>query len=350
MFYQDHGNGRRKVVLVTRIPKQSGSHWIFLFSLTAGLLTAVAAQSVQARGTYPQAVLAAASQVYYSDTIQNIILSNCARCHSGASRNLMDYDNLKAYADSGVLGAMVQGPMAPFAGSDASTILAWIDAGAPEKPSSKGAATSSQKQKPAQTRPSVSAGPFPSVMLVKAQKVYYSDTIQNIIQSDCSQCHSGASRNLMDYDNLKAYADSGILAIMVQGPMSRFAGNDAPTILAWIDSGAPEKPQATTAAFPAPACPTSPGTFPGNNAAGPAEVPITYENTIQYVIAGDCLRCHAGPFRNLTTYENVKMYVDNGLLKTLVQPGGQMHRFAGPDARLFLIWIRNGAPRGSPAY
>lgn len=276
-------------------------------------------------GIPPTMILVKASTVYYSDTIKNIVLSDCARCHSGASRNLMDYDNLKAYADSGMLSIMVQGPMRRFAGSDAQTIVAWVDASAPEKPS---------------------AAAGQNTRLAAANKVYYSDTIKNIIMSDCSQCHSGPSRNLMDYDNLRAYAGSGILGAMVQGPMAGYAGNDAQTILDWIDLGAPEKASATTAAFANTPCPVGPGN-PRGNGPGSGNVQITYENTIQYVLAADCLRCHSAPFRNLTTYQNVKVYVDNGLLKTLVQPGGQMHRFAGPDTRLFLMWIKNGAPRGS---
>ena len=316
---------------------------LFAVVLSATMDTIVRAGSI---GSQP-GMLVAANQVYYSDTIKNIILSDCARCHSGPSRNLMDYDSLRAYADSGALAVMVQGPMAPFAGNDAQTILSWIDAGAPEKPSAKKAGfANTQSRGATQTTQTANPDIPQSMMLVKASKVYYSDTIKNIIVSDCSQCHSGGSRNLMDYDSLKAYADSGILAVMVQGPMARFAGSDAQAILDWIDSGAPEKPSARTANFTNGPCPGGAGNFQGNGAAVP-DVPITYENTIKYVIAGDCLRCHSGPFRNLTTYKNVKMYVDNGLLKTLVQPGGQMHRFAGPDTRFFLIWINNGAPRGA---
>ncbi|MBF0119401.1 MAG: hypothetical protein HQK79_11240 [Desulfobacterales bacterium] len=157
-----------------------------------------------------------------------------------------------------------------------------------------------------------------------AKKVYYDPTIKNIVTADCSRCHSGAVRNLMDYDSLRAYADSGLLSSMVQGPMFRFAGsNDAETILNWVKNGVPEKPSTTQANF--------------NNR-------ITYNNTIKYILVKDCLRCHSGQFRNLTTYKNLKIYVDNGLLKTLVQRGGPMHRFAGPDSHAIIAWINNGAP------
>ena len=79
-----------------------------------------------------------------------------------------------------------------------------------------------------------------AMILVKARKIYYETNIKQIIRNDCGRCHSGATRNLMDYDNLKAYADSGMLATMVQGPMRRFAGNDFQAILDWIQQGAPE--------------------------------------------------------------------------------------------------------------
>ncbi len=180
----------------------------------------------------------------------------------------------------------------------------------------------------------------------KVNNIYYEPTIKNIIRTDCGRCHSGPTRNLMDYDSLSAYAQSGLLETMVQGPMRRFAGNDAGTISRWVNNGSPEKPGGGTQAKftpngggAGPVCP-APGTGrPG----APSNEQITYHNTIKAVLAKDCLRCHSGPFRNLTTYKNVKMYVDNGLLATLVMPGGPMHRFAGPDTRLIMTWVKNGA-------
>ena len=178
--------------------------------------------------------------------------------------------------------------------------------------------------------------------------IYYESQIKQIIRSDCGRCHSGPTRNLTDYDSLKAYAEGGLLQTMVQGPMRRFAGNDVNTIVKWINDGAPEKPTAAApvrftrkAAGNLPACP-APGTHGAVTSPG---APLTYTGTIKDVLARDCLRCHSGPFRNMTTYKNVKMYVDNGLLKTLVRPGGPMHRFAGPDTHLFVSWINSGAPR-----
>ncbi|HUV49754.1 MAG TPA: hypothetical protein VMW78_01865 [Anaerolineae bacterium] len=180
-----------------------------------------------------------------------------------------------------------------------------------------------------------------------AGKVYYENTIKNIIMADCARCHSGMTRNLMDYDNLKLYADSGMLAGMVQGPMSRFAGNDAQTILNWINNGAPEKPVTKANFIPGPhaAGPNGQICQPGASLPNTQKNQITYNNTIKHILSRNCLRCHSGQFRNLTTYENVKMYVDNGLLKALVHIGGPMHRFAGPDSRLIIAWINNGAPQ-----
>ncbi len=184
----------------------------------------------------------------------------------------------------------------------------------------------------------------------KAQKIYYENTMKDIIRVDCGRCHSGPTRNLMDYDSLKAYADSGLLATMVQGPMRRFARNDVRTILQWVQDGASEKPPAGPAHFTN--MPGSGSTVTGGPRSRPGSPPlngatgrITYNNTIKSILAKDCLRCHAGQFRNLTTYGNVKMYVDNGLLKTLVRVGGAMHRFAGPDSRQIIMWINNGASR-----
>ncbi len=174
-----------------------------------------------------------------------------------------------------------------------------------------------------------------NVLLVRSKNVYYENTVKRIVQTDCGRCHSGATRNLMDYDSLKTYADSGLLGTMVQGPMRRFAGNDMQTILDWIQNGAPEKPVAAKAGFRH--TPAMAGTAQGGT--------VTYSNTIKGILAKDCLRCHSDAFRNLTTYRNVKMYVDNGLLQSLVLPGGPMHRFAGPDTHLFMAWIKSGALR-----
>ncbi|SLM32721.1 Putative redox protein with 2 CXXCH motives (heme binding). Named HMP1 on GenBank. Homology with genes DMR_41150 and DMR_41250 of RS-1 [Desulfamplus magnetovallimortis] len=213
----------------------------------------------------------------------------------------------------------------------------------------------------------------PGLARTAGRAVYYDPTIKDIITNDCGRCHSGPSRNLMDYDNLKAYAESGMLAAMVQGSMSRFAGGDQGTILEWINAGTPEKPAANqgnvqnngntnnntskngvntaiNANFFNGLHHLGGGKGGGGGATQPyvPDVPvngITYENTIQYVLAKDCLRCHSGHFRNLTTYDNVSIYVKNGLLKTLVQRGGAMHRFALRDSRWIVAWIENGAPR-----
>ncbi|MBF0226380.1 MAG: NifB/NifX family molybdenum-iron cluster-binding protein [Desulfobacterales bacterium] len=195
---------------------------------------------------------------------------------------------------------------------------------------------------PIKTHPSLQNA-HPIYLAAVKNQVYYEPTIKNIIMAKCARCHSGATRNLMDYDNLKTYSDSGLLSNMVQGPMYRFAGNDAKTIVDWVNNGAPEKPQTANqvnfmGGFGGQRCPV------GIQSNIPLDQ-ITYTNTIKNVLNRDCLSCHSGQFRNLTTYKNVKMYADNGLLKKLVQLGGPMHRFAGPDSHLIIAWVDNGAPR-----
>ncbi len=189
-----------------------------------------------------------------------------------------------------------------------------------------------------------------SSQTIASKKIYYENSIKTIIRRDCGRCHSGMARNLMEYDNVKAYIDSGLLTAMISpgGPMNGFAGNDADFILTWIHQGAKEKPAASIQVGfknqPSPnGCMISLGPAPF-----PVNVPmnkISYDNTIKYIIARDCLKCHSGTFRNLATYSNVKYYADNGLLRELVQLGGQMHRFSGPNSPYFITWIKNGAPR-----
>ena len=71
----------------------------------------------------------------------------------------------------------------------------------------------------------------------------YTNTVQGIIDRNCARCHGGPLRNLGTYQNVKAYADSGLLQMMVQpgGPMSRFvSAYEADQIVAWIKTGAPQ--------------------------------------------------------------------------------------------------------------
>lgn len=269
--------------------------------------------------------LAEAKAVYYDPTVKEIVVADCGRCHSGTVRNLMDYDSLKAYADNGMLAAMINGSMRRFAGNDLPILAAWIDSGSLEKPPG-----------------AVNAG-----RAAAGRSVFYDPAIKDVIDRDCSRCHAGQARNLMDYDNLKAYADSGMLDAMVLGQMARFASGDATLILAWIESGAQEKQGPAAAAFwslPSGAAGHA-NRPPAVDVALPGGERMSYSNTIRYVLEADCLQCHSGQFRNLTTFENVKFYVDNGLLKPLVQRGGPMHRFAGADSRLIIQWVDSGAPR-----
>jgi hypothetical protein len=178
------------------------------------------------------------------------------------------------------------------------------------------------------------------------------------------------------------------------GPMSRFAGTDAKAILSWIGKGALEKPitpapgaatqainahtnanpinahtnanpiNAHTNANPVNAHVTPaafwnfglhPNTGGQNTYCGPqgrkpfvVDVPpekITYSNTIKFIVAKNCLECHSGKFRNLASYGNLRFYADSGLLKKLIIPGGEMHRFSGPDTQTFNNWIINGTPK-----
>jgi hypothetical protein len=72
----------------------------------------------------------------------------------------------------------------------------------------------------------------------------------------------------------------------------------------------------------------------------------SYSNTIKDIIQKNCLRCHGGPIRNLSTYTHVKAYVDNGLLMMMIQPGGPMSRFLSADeSHQIASWIKAGAPQ-----
>ncbi len=83
-----------------------------------------------------------------------------------------------------------------------------------------------------------------------------------------------------------------------------------------------------------------------NNAPQSNAQTVTYTNTVQGIIHQNCLRCHGGPIRTLTTYDQVKAYADNGLLLMMTQPGGPMSRFlSAHESHQISAWIKAGAPR-----
>lgn len=183
----------------------------------------------------------------------------------------------------------------------------------------------------------LSLGALLGGIALAAQGVYYEPTIRDMVRKYCARCHSGNLRNLTSWDSVRAYVDNGMLAAMLQGPMRQFGGPDADVMLAWIEAGAPENPP-RAAKDPRPAALLV--------EQGPTQTPpLTYTGAVKDVLAKDCLRCHMGPFRKLTTYAEVKAYVDNGQLARMTQPGGPMRPFAGSDVQTLQAWIEAGAPQ-----
>jgi len=73
---------------------------------------------------------------------------------------------------------------------------------------------------------------------------------------------------------------------------------------------------------------------------------IGYSNTVQPIVAKNCLRCHGGPMRNLSGYTQLKSYADSGLLMMMIQPGGPMSRFlTAEESDQITSWIKSGAPQ-----
>ena len=70
----------------------------------------------------------------------------------------------------------------------------------------------------------------------------YGGTISGIVSRNCLRCHGGPIRNLATYQNLKSYASSGLLMMMIQpgGPMSHFlTPAEAQAIIDWASAAEP---------------------------------------------------------------------------------------------------------------
>lgn len=73
---------------------------------------------------------------------------------------------------------------------------------------------------------------------------------------------------------------------------------------------------------------------------------ITYSANVRPILERNCYKCHSGPLRNLTTYDQVRPYADSGLLLMMTQPGGPMSRFLTADEfHTIRSWVNAGAPR-----
>ncbi|HEY3359028.1 MAG TPA: hypothetical protein VGQ83_37605 [Polyangia bacterium] len=70
----------------------------------------------------------------------------------------------------------------------------------------------------------------------------YGDPVGDIVQRNCLRCHGSSLRNLSTYQNLRSYASSGLLLMMIQpgGPMSHFLSPaEAQQLMDWVTAGQP---------------------------------------------------------------------------------------------------------------
>jgi hypothetical protein len=72
----------------------------------------------------------------------------------------------------------------------------------------------------------------------------------------------------------------------------------------------------------------------------------TYDGAVADIVQRNCLRCHGGALRNLSTYQNLQSYAKSGLLMMMIQPGGPMSHFLAPaEAQQIIDWVEAGQPR-----
>ncbi|MBI5481362.1 MAG: hypothetical protein HY906_21060 [Deltaproteobacteria bacterium] len=88
-----------------------------------------------------------------------------------------------------------------------------------------------------------------------------------------------------------------------------------------------------------------PQTVAGPSVVAPTNAP-TYSGSVAEIVSRNCLRCHGGALRNLSTYQNIRSYAQSGLLGMMIQPGGPMSHFLAPaEAPQLLDWVDAGEPR-----
>jgi hypothetical protein len=81
-------------------------------------------------------------------------------------------------------------------------------------------------------------------------------------------------------------------------------------------------------------------------AVSPGGAGSSYDAAVSGIVSRNCLRCHGGAMRNLSTYQNLKSYATSGLLMMMVQPGGPMSHFLAPaEAQQIIDWVDAGGPR-----
>jgi len=145
--------------------------------------------------------------------------------------------------------------------------------------------------------------------------------------------------------NANQHTGGGLGSIYQQ---NRSAANGAVSNAPCPQLAAAPCPQATPAPCPQSAaapCPTHSINQHSVNPSTPGSQPIAYSNTVAQIVQSNCIRCHGGPIRNLSTYDNLKAYANNGLLMMMIQPGGPMSRFlSADDAQNIISWVKAGSP------
>lgn len=183
--------------------------------------------------------------------IMDKVMSNsCVSCHSVEGGNRGDL-NLETYAN--VLQAVIvikervsersmpPRRLPPLSDEQIQLLVAWIDAGAPEKIEPEPAPTPEPIPSPTPVPPVDPIVPPPIVPDVATYEMVY----KQVIQPSCLKCHSGAGAgdvNLETYQNLIQFKVDVRLAI-AKGSMprkSKLTDEQKKLILDWLDAGAPE--------------------------------------------------------------------------------------------------------------
>jgi cytochrome b subunit of formate dehydrogenase/mono/diheme cytochrome c family protein len=290
------------------------------------------------------------SAVDWNTVVEPMLTAKCGACHGASALGGLDLSTYEGALAGGVSGPAVVpgepdtsyllivqqagGHPGQLSDSEIQTILAWIEAGAPE---------------------SLAGAETPEEPGEEGESVAYSNTIGPLFENQCGACHGTTALgglNLITYGDAMAGGENGPVIIpgdpddssLVQiqqagGHPGQFNESDLQQVIDWIAAGAPENPTTSE--------PTPP----------PSGGPLNYERDALPVFTERCGACHgtsASGGLNLLIYASAMAGGNRGLsilpgdaegslLVRIQLAGNHPGQMTEEELEMIIDWINEGA-------